>query len=77
MNQITSQNKQVKKISAFGIIGFVRFLEGYYLILISRRRKVATIGPHSIYKIVDTTMFYIPNDPNKVLFFLLKCVLID
>ena len=42
--------------------GFVRFLEGYYIILITKRRKVALIGPHVIYKIEDTTMMYIPND---------------
>lgn len=52
-----------KNISAFGLLGFVRFLNGYYLILIIKRRKVATIGYHSIYKIEDTRMIYIPNFP--------------
>ncbi|XP_078331315.1 polyphosphoinositide phosphatase-like [Crassostrea virginica] len=52
----------IKTVSAFGIAGFVRFLEGYYIILITKRRKVALIGPHVIYKIEDTTMMYIPND---------------
>lgn len=46
-------------------MGFIRFLEGYYMILISRRRKVAKIGAHLIYKIMETTMFYLPNI-NKV-----------
>ncbi len=31
-------------MSAFGILGFVRFLEGYYIIFITKRRKVANIG---------------------------------
>ncbi|XP_061169192.1 polyphosphoinositide phosphatase-like isoform X2 [Saccostrea echinata] len=52
----------IKTVSAFGIAGFVRFLEGYYIILITKRRKVALIGPHVVYKIEDTTMMYIPND---------------
>lgn len=52
----------MKTVSAFGIAGFVRFLEGYYVILITKRRKVALIGPHVVYKIEDTTMMYIPND---------------
>ncbi|KAL5009502.1 hypothetical protein ScPMuIL_011807 [Solemya velum] len=52
----------VKSVSAFGIAGFTRFLEGYYIILITKRRKVALIGPHTIYKIEDTAMMYIPND---------------
>ncbi|XP_023245586.1 polyphosphoinositide phosphatase isoform X2 [Copidosoma floridanum] len=51
-----------KIVSAFGIIGFIRFLEGYYVILITKRRRVAVIGHHTIYKIEDTTMIYVPSD---------------
>ncbi|XP_047509279.1 polyphosphoinositide phosphatase [Pieris napi] len=54
-----------KLVSAFGIVGFIRFLEGYYIILVTKRRKIAVIGPHSIYKIEDTAMIYIPNDTSK------------
>eukprot|EP00039_Didymoeca_costata_P022013 m.3427 g.3427 ORF g.3427 m.3427 type:complete len:1084 (+) comp2768_c0_seq2:200-3451(+) len=43
--------------SAYGILGFVRFLYGYYMILITRRRIVGLIGKHAIYKIEDTFMF--------------------
>ncbi|XP_076239443.1 polyphosphoinositide phosphatase FIG4 [Calliopsis andreniformis] len=53
-------------ISAFGIIGFIRFLEGYYIILVTKRRKVAVIGHHTIYKIEHTSMIYIPNDTVRV-----------
>ncbi|KAG8230623.1 hypothetical protein J437_LFUL004535 [Ladona fulva] len=49
-------------VSAFGIVGFVRFLEGYYIIVVTKRRRVAMVGHHTIYKIVDTNMIYIPND---------------
>ncbi|MED6236779.1 phosphatidylinositol-3,5-bisphosphate 5-phosphatase, partial [Ataeniobius toweri] len=55
-----------RAVSAFGIVGFVRFLEGYYIVLITKRRKMADIGGHSIYKIEDTTMIYIPNDSVRV-----------
>ena len=54
-----------RTVSAFGIAGFVRFLEGYYIILITKRRKVGLIGHHTIYKIEDTSMIYIPNDSFK------------
>lgn len=37
-------------------------MEGYYIILITKRRTVAVIGHHSIYKIEDTSMIYIPKD---------------
>ncbi|XP_011328957.1 polyphosphoinositide phosphatase isoform X4 [Ooceraea biroi] len=49
-------------IPAFALLGFVRFLEGYYIILVTKRRRVAVIGHHTIYKIEDTSMIYIPND---------------
>lgn len=55
-----------RAVSAYGIVGFVRFLEGYYVVLITKRRKMADIGGHSIYKIEDTTMIYIPNDSVRV-----------
>ncbi|KAJ1519714.1 hypothetical protein ONE63_004974 [Megalurothrips usitatus] len=48
--------------SAFGIVGFVRFLEGYYIILVTKRRHAAMIGHHSIFKVEDTALIYIPND---------------
>ncbi|XP_031847551.1 polyphosphoinositide phosphatase FIG4 isoform X2 [Nomia melanderi] len=53
-------------VSAFGIVGFVRFLEGYYIILVTKRRRVTVIGHHTIYKIEDTAMIYIPNDTVRI-----------
>ncbi|XP_021930224.1 polyphosphoinositide phosphatase isoform X2 [Zootermopsis nevadensis] len=53
-------------VSAFGIVGFVKFLEGYYIILVTKRRRVAFVGYHTIYKIEDTSMIYIPNDGIRV-----------
>ncbi|XP_028624828.1 polyphosphoinositide phosphatase [Grammomys surdaster] len=55
-----------RAVSAFGVVGFVRFLEGYYIILITKRRKMADIGGHAVYKIEDTSMIYIPNDSVRV-----------
>ncbi|XP_053612793.1 polyphosphoinositide phosphatase [Plodia interpunctella] len=54
-----------KLVSAFGIVGFIRFLEGYYIILVTKRRKIAMIGSHSIYKIEDTATIYIPSENTK------------
>ena len=38
-------------VKAYGIVGFVRFLDVYYLTLITRRAKVGTISGNSIYTI--------------------------
>lgn len=46
----------------FFFLGFVRFLEGYYVILIIKRRKVVLIGFYVVYKIEDIIMMYILND---------------
>ena len=40
---------------AYGIVGFIRFLEGYYMILVTKRSPVGSIGGHFIYKIDDTS----------------------
>jgi len=66
VNRPKNPSGLVRAVSAFGIIGFVRFLEGYYIVLVTKRRKVATIGYHSIYKIEDTACIYIPCEgPSK------------
>lgn len=57
-----SNLKYLRTISAFGIVGFVRFLENYYLILVTKRHKVGFISNHIIYTIKDTTIFKITPD---------------
>ena len=37
-----------------GVCGAIRFLEGYYLILITRRRRVGTLAGHAVYAVEDT-----------------------
>lgn len=37
-------------------------MEGYYIIVVTKRRKVSSIGYHTIYKIEDTAMIYIPSE---------------
>ncbi|OQR75685.1 polyphosphoinositide phosphatase-like [Tropilaelaps mercedesae] len=49
-----------EKLSCFGLVGLVRFLEGYYMVLITRRKQVAAIGQHAVYKIEETVMKYLP-----------------
>ena len=38
-------------VRAYGIVGFIRFLDCYYLTLITRRAKVGSIGGNGIYTI--------------------------
>ncbi|KAJ3004687.1 phosphatidylinositol-3,5-bisphosphate 5-phosphatase [Thoreauomyces humboldtii] len=55
-----------KVASFFGIVGFTRFLEGFYLILITKRSVVALIGGHYIYHIDDTMVVSVPGPGSKI-----------
>ena len=46
---------------SYGIVGAVRFLEGYYLIVVTKVRSIAHIGHHEIFKIEEVQSVYIPN----------------
>lgn len=40
-----------KSLTGVGLAGFIRFLAGYYLIVITQQREIARIGEHRIYKV--------------------------
>ncbi|KAK7294505.1 hypothetical protein RJT34_17394 [Clitoria ternatea] len=47
--------------TCYGIIGFIKFLEPYYMLLITKRRKIGTICGHTIYAITKSEMIPIPH----------------
>ncbi|KAF9938857.1 phosphatidylinositol-3,5-bisphosphate 5-phosphatase [Modicella reniformis] len=61
LEMIANGNKStggIRKQSTFyGIVGFVRFTEGYYITIITERSPVALIGGHYIFHINATTTF--------------------
>ena len=48
-DSIAMQNFKETIQKAYGILGFVKFLKGYYILMITKKRKVAKIGFHDIY----------------------------
>ncbi|KAG0298930.1 phosphatidylinositol-3,5-bisphosphate 5-phosphatase [Linnemannia gamsii] len=52
-NRSTGGMREVAKF--YGIVGFVRFTEGYYITLITKRSPVALIGGHYIFHIDATS----------------------
>ncbi|KIW00504.1 uncharacterized protein PV09_08024 [Verruconis gallopava] len=44
------------KLSTWGLLGFIRFTEAYYMLLITKRTHVAMVGGHYIYQIEATDM---------------------
>jgi hypothetical protein len=49
--------------SGFGIMGFVKFLDCYYLNLITQRKKVGSLGGNLVYAVKATELFPIKPDP--------------
>ncbi|KAL5062580.1 hypothetical protein RYX36_024317 [Vicia faba] len=47
--------------TCYGIIGFIKFLEPYYMLLITKRKKIGTICGHAVYAITKSEMVLIPH----------------
>ncbi|KAJ9179451.1 hypothetical protein P3X46_011239 [Hevea brasiliensis] len=47
--------------TCYGIVGFIKFLGPYYMLLITKRRKIGAICGHTIYAITKSEMIPIPN----------------
>uniref|UniRef100_A0A915ILX5 Uncharacterized protein n=1 Tax=Romanomermis culicivorax TaxID=13658 RepID=A0A915ILX5_ROMCU len=62
-------NKSIKNVlnavECYGLLGFVRFLEGYYMILVTKARRICQIGYHWIFKVEETSTIYIPEEIPK------------
>ena len=60
LQMISNGNKMnggLKKVMDFcGIFGFVQFLEGYYMILVTEKSEVALVGGHYIYHVDNVKM---------------------
>ncbi|KAA3682257.1 uncharacterized protein DEA37_0004909 [Paragonimus westermani] len=56
----TAERCLVLSTKCYGVVGVVRFLRGYYLILITKCRLVAQINEHKIFKVEETSTIYIP-----------------
>ncbi|ORX95799.1 SacI homology domain-domain-containing protein [Clohesyomyces aquaticus] len=44
------------KCSSWGLLGFIRFTEAYYMLLITKRQQVAMIGGHYIFQVDGTEL---------------------
>ncbi|KAI4329045.1 hypothetical protein L6164_021351 [Bauhinia variegata] len=47
--------------TCYGIIGFIKFLEPYYMLLITKRRKIGMICGHTIYAITKSEVVPVPH----------------
>lgn len=48
------------------ILGFIRFLHGYYFLYVTKKKAIAHINKHAIYSVDDLAMYYIPNQSYQI-----------
>lgn len=56
----------VSLVQAYGIIGCVRFLECYYLMLITKREQQGCICGHKVYSVSDTALIPLVEPSSQV-----------
>ncbi|MBA0574329.1 hypothetical protein Golob_001543 [Gossypium lobatum] len=47
--------------TCYGIVGFIKFLGPYYLLLITKRRRIGVICGHNVYAVLKSEMIPLPN----------------
>ncbi|KHJ42770.1 hypothetical protein D918_07052 [Trichuris suis] len=52
-------------VECYGILGVVRFLFGYYILLVTKASPLTDIGYHAIFKVEETAALYIPTEVCK------------
>ncbi|KAL6861880.1 hypothetical protein ACP4OV_017580 [Aristida adscensionis] len=51
--------------NCFGIIGFIKFLGPYYMLIITEQRKIGDIFGHPVYKVTKTAMIELSNSKTR------------
>nr|XP_010917403.1 phosphoinositide phosphatase SAC3 isoform X1 [Elaeis guineensis] len=47
--------------NCYGIVGFIKFLGPYYMLLITKRRQIGAICGHTVYAVTKSEMIALPN----------------
>lgn len=58
----SSEGGLTKKLTAVGLLGFIKFTKHYYLLVVTRRKEVAVLGSHEIYHIDETELIPVTNN---------------
>lgn len=61
----SSDNGLTKKVTAVGLLGFIRFTKYYYLLAVTKRKPAAILGGHYIYHVDDTELIPVTHNPKK------------
>ncbi|XP_050216554.1 phosphoinositide phosphatase SAC3 isoform X2 [Mercurialis annua] len=65
LKRINEGNKAIGGLKlvtkCYGIVGFIKFLGPYYMVIITKRRRIGTICGHDIYAVSKSEMIPLPN----------------
>ncbi|VEU20782.1 DEKNAAC101669 [Brettanomyces naardenensis] len=61
----SSEGGLTKKITAVGLLGFIRFTKYHYLLVVTKRRPVGVLGGHYLYHIDGTELIPVSNNPKR------------
>ncbi|KAG7892079.1 hypothetical protein KL905_003589 [Ogataea polymorpha] len=61
----SSEGGLSKKITAVGLLGFIRFTKHYYLCVVTKRRPVAILGGYYLYHIDATELIPVASNPKR------------
>ncbi|KAG0615581.1 hypothetical protein M758_5G052900 [Ceratodon purpureus] len=65
LNRVAEGNKPTGGLQlvtkAYGIVGFIKFMESYYMILVTKRRQIGSICGHAIYCIEESQLITVPH----------------
>eukprot|EP00250_Pteridium_aquilinum_P012832 c20972_g1_i1 orf=656-3202(-) len=65
LNRLAEGNRSCGGVNfvtkAYGIVGFIKFFEPYYMILITKRRLVGNICGHAIYTVGESLLLTVPH----------------
>ncbi|XP_076901211.1 phosphoinositide phosphatase SAC2-like isoform X1 [Bidens hawaiensis] len=50
--------------ACYGIVGFIKFLGPYYMLIITKRRKIGVICGHAVYAIAQSKILPVPSSTN-------------
>eukprot|EP00927_Polykrikos_kofoidii_P049683 TRINITY_DN4370_c0_g1_i3.p1 TRINITY_DN4370_c0_g1~~TRINITY_DN4370_c0_g1_i3.p1 ORF type:complete len:1330 (+),score=167.43 TRINITY_DN4370_c0_g1_i3:102-4091(+) len=67
LKDLSRADPSLEKINTgSGIVGFIRFLQGYYLILITQHKMVGKIGHHNIHAVEKTEFIHLFTESAKL-----------
>ena len=52
MAELQNKHRMIRRVpKAYAVMGFIRFLKGFYIIMVTKRKRIAKLEQHSLYQV--------------------------